>query len=190
VIRDEARRVDLPDFIALGIAGAETNWDPTAVGDSGHSYGLFQLYVNGGQGDSWAGDPELLKNPRLNSRLAMPPIRDAYRWWEAKGYRGVDLIGLTAVYSGHPGRVPLSDPRVRRIVRITLELVFEEDGSYARWPDFHRSDCADIVMPDVGALPPAGALADWEDLDPVAPPPVPMSVVSELPPVAPPPALS
>ena len=186
MIREEARDVDLPDFIALGIAGAETNWDPTQHGDGCHSYGLFQLYVNGGQGDPYSGNPDVLYNPRLNSRAAMPPIRDAYKWWEAKGYRGVELIALTAVYSGHPGRVPISDPRVQRIVDITLRLVFNKDGSWALWPAFNRRVCQHVQIPGIPTLPVPGPVVPWEGIAPVEPPPVAISAVSMLPPVPPP----
>lgn len=190
MIRDEARRADCPEHIALGIAGAESNWDPNAHGDGCHSYGLFQLYVNGGQGDPYSSNPDLLYHPRLNSRLAMPPIVNAYNWWEAQGYRGVDLIGLTAVYSGHPGRVPLSDPRVQRIVDYTLRLIFNKDGSWADWPTFNRRVCSDVVIPEIGPLPPPGPVTPFADLDPVEPPPWSIPAVGGLQPVAPPPAIS
>jgi hypothetical protein len=156
VIRDEARRLDCPEFLALGIAGAESNWDPLALGDNGRSFGLFQLYIDGGQGSDWQDNPVVLYNPRFNSRIAIPPIKRAYDAATAYGLTGTVAIRATAVASGHPGPVDLYDDRVDRIVDYCLRLVFNRDGTCAQWPAHEASVCSSVGVDDPwGSAPPA-----------------------------------
>lgn len=152
-IRSEARRVSCPEYLAMGIAGAESGWDPNAVGDNGQSYGLFQLNIAGGQGTDYTGEPQLLLNPRLNARIAMQAIVKAAWMCGNQGKEGTDYVACVAVNSGHPGHISTSDPRVQKIVRITCECIFNSDGSWAHWPDFHESVCAAIVIPATPAPP-------------------------------------
>lgn len=186
VIRDEARRAGVPEFIAMGIAGAESGWDPDALGDSGLSYGLFQLYTGDGQGSPYADNPEVLFNPRLNARVAMGPIAAAYASCQESGLSGSNLIACTATGSGHPGPVSWTDSRVRRIVRIALELIFLPDGRWATWPPFDPGVCAGVTIPDAPPPPSPSPLPDFQDLDPVEPPDRAEAGVSRLDPVEPP----
>jgi len=188
-IRDEALRVGCPEYLAMGIAGAESGWDPNALGDGGLSYGLFQLYVAGGQGSEYRDNPTLLFNPRLNSRIAVVPIAQAAWKCTVAGEQGVDFIACVAVHSGHPGHISTSDPRVQRIVRITLEVVFDRYGNFARWPTLRRSDCAGVTIPVPGVPTPPPPMPGWSDVQPVEPPLEAQDGVMGLSPVEPPAAL-
>jgi hypothetical protein len=157
IIRDEARKANIPDWIPMGIAGAESGWDPAPPpGDNGRSWGLFQLYIDGGQGSDYVNNPQALNDPRLNTQIAMPYIAAGYVWAVNHGYTGTDLIRQVAVHSGHPGAIDPHDPRVDRIVDITMRLIMMPDGSWATWPPFNASVCA-------GVPPPPPPLDSWSE---------------------------
>lgn len=147
IIRDEARKANIPEFLPMGIAGAESGFDPDAEGDAGRSIGLFQLYLDGGQGSDYVNNPGALKNPRLNAQIAMPYIVNAYFWASQQGYTGEDLIRQVAVHSGHPGRVDPHDYRVDNIVRWTKELITDGAGHIVDWPPFNAAACAGLPPP-------------------------------------------
>lgn len=178
VIRDEARKANIPDWLPMGIAGAESGWDPNALGDEvsgptvtvgGHTYnsyrdpasgryyssiGLFQLNVCGGQGSGY--NPADLLNPRLNTQIAMAPIAAAYVWAANNGYAGIDLVRQVAIHSGHPGYVDPMDYRVQNIADVTMRLLFNADGTWAQFPPFNASVCA-------GLPPPPPPLDSWSE---------------------------
>jgi hypothetical protein len=169
IIRDESRKANIPDWVAMGIAGAESGWTPGALGDevsgptvvvggktynsyrdpaSGRYYssiGLFQENICGGQGTGYS--PTDLLNPRFNAQVGVPPIANAYVWAVQNGYQGTDLIRQVATHSGHPGRIDPMDPRVSHIVDVTLRLIFNPDGSWATWPPFNAAVCAGLPPP-------------------------------------------
>nr|MBF6606957.1 transglycosylase SLT domain-containing protein [Chloroflexota bacterium] len=124
VIRDEADKINCPQYIALGIAMAESAFDPNAVGDNGCSIGLFQLNTCGGQGSDYANNKDALKDPRLNAKIALLPIAGAVYNCTLNGNHGEDLIRCVAVNSGHPGHVDLHDPRVTNIFNDCMLLIF------------------------------------------------------------------
>lgn len=181
IIRDESRKVQVPDWLLMGIDGAESGWDPNALGDevsgptvvvggvtynsyrdpsSGRYYsslGLAQLNICGGQGTGY--NPTDLLNPRLNTQVAIQPVTNAYVWAVQNGYTGTDLIRQVATHSGHPGRVDPHDPRVDHIVDVTLRLIFMPDGSWAQWPPFNAAVCA-------GVPPPPPPLDTWSEGSP------------------------
>ena len=178
IVRDEARKANIPDFIALGIAGAESSFNENPLGDevpgptvqvgsktynayrdpaSGRyfqSLGLFQLNICGGQGTGY--NPTDLLNPRFNAQVGVPPIASGYVWAVNHGYAGTDLIRQVAIHSGHPGYVDPHDYRVDNIVNVTLKLIFNPDGSWATWPPFNASVCA-------GLPPPPPPLDSWSE---------------------------
>jgi len=178
VIRDEARKANIPDWLPMGIAGAESSWDPNAKGDevsgptvvvggttyyayqdpaSGRYYsslGLFQLNICGGQGSGY--NPVDLFDPRRNAQIAMPPIAGGYVWAVNHGYTGTDLIRQVAIHSGHPGYVDPFDYRVQNIVDITLRLLFNADGTWAQFPPFNAAACS-------GLPPPPPPLDSWSE---------------------------
>lgn len=178
IVRDESRKANIPDWLPLGIAGAESGWDPNALGDevsgptvvvggvtyqsyrdpaTGRYYssiGLFQENICGGQGTGY--NPVDLLNPRNNTQIAVAAITNAYVWAVQQGYTGTDLIRQVATHSGHPGRVDPMDPRVQHIVDVTLGLIFMPDGSWAQWPPFNAAVCA-------GLPPPPPPLDSWSE---------------------------
>src|SRR4029450_13161498 len=63
-------------YLALAIVEQESGGDPRAVGDHGHSVGLFQLHDQGmGAGLSVADR----QNPGLNAAVALDALRDTLR---------------------------------------------------------------------------------------------------------------
>jgi hypothetical protein len=147
IIRDEARKANIPEFVPMGIAAAESGFDPNAEGDNGRSIGLFQLYLDGGQGSDYVNNPEALKNPRLNAQVAMPPIVNGYWWAVQQGYTGEDLIRQVAIHSGHPGRVDPHDYRVDSIYNWTVQLITNGAGAIVAWPPFNSAVCAGLPPP-------------------------------------------
>jgi len=156
IIRDEARKANIPEFVPMGIAGAESGFDPNAEGDNGRSIGLFQLYVDGGQGSDYVNNLDALKNPRLNAQIAMPYIVNGYFWAAQRGYTGEDLIRQVAVHSGHPGAVDPHDYRVDHIYDVTVQLITNAAGQIVAWPPFNPSVCASLPPPP----PPIGSWSE------------------------------
>lgn len=102
-------RYGVPPEIWLPIAAAEApGLDPLAYNGKhpDDSYGLFQLNRKGGQGAGYS--PEFLFDPVNNATIAVKYIAPAYHKYKD--------LALVAINSGHPGPVPTSDPRIRKIV--------------------------------------------------------------------------
>ena len=102
-------RYGVPDYVWASIAAMETGgtFNPRLVGDAGASFGLFQLFTGGGQGDAWANKTELLLEPELNAEIAAPAIARAYADAKAQGVSdGPDLVAWVALRSGHPVESP------------------------------------------------------------------------------------
>jgi hypothetical protein len=148
IIRDETRRIGGAEWMHMAIAGAESGWDPLALGDNGRSFGLFQLYIDGGQGSPWRDHPEVLFNPRFNTQIALPPIAQAEWIATARGYQGERWIRWVCVNSGHPGPVDLYDYRVTNIFNTAMKLIFKADGSWAPWPTLRPEVCAHVKPDD------------------------------------------
>jgi hypothetical protein len=77
-----------PEFI-LPLIQAESGGNQYAVGDGGHSVGLFQLYDKGGVGTGYT--VEQRHDPDLQFTLMMPHIAKAYNDGVAQGLRGQEL---------------------------------------------------------------------------------------------------
>lgn len=105
---------NVPPWIAVSIADAESGLNPNALGDynTKHeptSFGLFQLHQGGGQGDGYT-QAQLL-NPQTNAQIGVAPIAAAYQTGTALGLSGMNLLNYTADHSGHPdetGVMPVS----------------------------------------------------------------------------------
>jgi len=71
IVEDEFKKSGMPDNLiaaALVNAWTESGWNESAIGDSGHSVGLFQLHdKGGGHGLSM----EFRKDPRNNARTIL-----------------------------------------------------------------------------------------------------------------------
>jgi len=78
IITEEAKKVNLPEWIPLTIAEHESRLNPRSVGDNGTSFGLFQLHRGGGLAPDHLTD-EQLKDPRTNAQIAMPHLMKGYK---------------------------------------------------------------------------------------------------------------
>lgn len=95
---------NVPDSIWETVASVESNFNPTASGDNGTSFGLFQLHQGGQLGGLTQAQAF---DPATNANTAMPYIASA---WAALG-PSFDASNATwweqfAAASGHPGGAP------------------------------------------------------------------------------------
>jgi len=116
----------VPPWIPLCIAYVESGFNPDAQGDMCQSngtysfggscsspgeytsFGLFQLHIDGGQGDGYP--ISVLLNPQENARIGIAPIAAAYREGVSAGLQGFALLEFTADHSGHPDDTGYMDP--------------------------------------------------------------------------------
>lgn len=153
IIRSEADRQGCPNYIALGIAMAESGFDQNAVGDAGCSIGLYQLNTCGGQGSDYKDNPDALKDPKLNAQIGIVAITRAAFISTAAGFTGDQWIREVARRSGHPGFVPLDDSRLTNIANDCYELIFDDAGHFVQWPPNNPAVCSGVIAPP----PPLGA---------------------------------
>jgi len=87
-----------PEFI-LALIKAESNGNPRAVGDAGHSVGLFQLHD---RGVGYGYTVEERYDPALQFQLMMPRIAAAYNAGVAKGLSGRQLAMFVGQQAERP----------------------------------------------------------------------------------------
>ena len=104
IIIEEAKKVNLPEWIPLTIAEYESRLNPRSVGDNGTSFGLFQLHRGGGLAPDHLTDDEL-KDPRTNAQIAMPHLMKGYKRGVQKGLTDFALLKYIANTSGWPGNL-------------------------------------------------------------------------------------
>lgn len=104
IIIEEAKKVNLPEWIPLTIAEHESRLNPRNVGDNGTSFGLFQLHRGGGLAPDHLTDEEL-KDPRTNAQIAMPHLMKGYKRGVQKGLTDFALLKYVANTSGWPGNL-------------------------------------------------------------------------------------
>ncbi|MGI2749630.1 transglycosylase SLT domain-containing protein [Bacillus cytotoxicus] len=104
IIIEEAKKVNLPEWIPLTIAEHESRLNPRSVGDNGTSFGLFQLHRGGGLAPEHVTD-EQLKDPRTNAQIAMPHLLKGYKRGVQKGLTDFALLKYIANTSGWPGNL-------------------------------------------------------------------------------------
>ncbi|MEH7457429.1 transglycosylase SLT domain-containing protein [Bacillus sp. JJ1127] len=104
IITEEAKKVNLPEWIPLTIAEHESRLNPKSVGDNGTSFGLFQLHRGGGLAPDHFTD-EQLKDPRTNAQIAMPHLAEGYKRGVQKGLTDFELLKYIANTSGWPGNL-------------------------------------------------------------------------------------
>lgn len=68
IITEVARSLGVPADLAIATAQVESGLDPNAVGDSGTSFGLFQLHQGGELGSL---TPQQAFDPRTNAQVAL-----------------------------------------------------------------------------------------------------------------------
>lgn len=90
----------VPDYIWQSIMQAESGGNPSAIGDNGTSYGLFQLHQGGGLGDGYA--PSQLLDPVVNAEIASQSMAAVTKQGEAKGLTGYNLLQYVAYNGGWP----------------------------------------------------------------------------------------
>lgn len=155
-IREAARRHNASEWMIAGIVAAESNFNPRALGDNGRSFGLLQLYIDGGQGSPYRDNPEALFDPRLNLDVGVPYIAMAELQARSRGYQGERYIREVARSSGHPGFVALNDPRLTHIFERTVQLITDASGKLVAWPAHNPRICS-------GAPPPPPPLGSWSE---------------------------
>lgn len=92
-------KYNVPPIFLKAVMLAESGGDPYAIGDDGHSVGLFQLHDQGygyGMGD-------LRFDPEANADRAARGLAEAWRACVAAGYTGEYLVRAAYDYSFNPG---------------------------------------------------------------------------------------
>lgn len=89
-----------PQLMAIIAAGAkaESGFNPRAVGDNGHSVGLFQMHDAG----AGAGLGAARYDPEVQARIMVPRYVAAYNKYKAMGYTGPQLAAWVAAEAEHP----------------------------------------------------------------------------------------
>ncbi len=93
------RKYNVPPLFLKAVMLAESGGDPNAVGDGGHSVGLFQLHDQGygyGMGD-------LRFDPEANADRAARGLADGWRAALRAGHEGEALVRAAYDYSFNPG---------------------------------------------------------------------------------------
>lgn len=104
---DYGARYGVPPEFILALIGAESGGNPRAIGDAGHSVGLFQLYAPGGVGHGLT--VEQRYDPVLQFERMMPRIQRAYQAGVARGLTGRQL----AIYVGKEAERPAAGAEQR-----------------------------------------------------------------------------
>jgi soluble lytic murein transglycosylase-like protein len=93
------RKYNVPPLFLKAVMLAESGGRPDAVGDSGHSVGLFQLHDQGyghGMGDS-------RYDPETNADRGARGLAEAWHAGEQKGFEGEFAVRKAYDYSFNPG---------------------------------------------------------------------------------------
>lgn len=92
-------KYNVPPLFLKAVMLSESGGRPDAVGDSGHSVGLFQLHDQGyGHG---MGDARF--DPETNAERATKGLAEAWHAGERAGYRGEFAVRAAYNYSFNPG---------------------------------------------------------------------------------------
>ena len=93
------QKYNVPPTFLKAVMQAESGGRPDAVGDSGHSVGLFQLHDQGygaGMGDSRF-------DPQVNAERAVRGLSEAWHAGERAGFTGEHAVRAAYNYSFNPG---------------------------------------------------------------------------------------
>ena len=96
---DWAQKYNVPPLFLKSVMLSESGGQPDAVGDQGHSVGLFQLNDNGygaGMGDS-------RYDPQTNADRAAQGLAEAWHAGQNAGYTGEYAVRAAYDYSFNPG---------------------------------------------------------------------------------------
>jgi hypothetical protein len=92
-------KYNVPPLFLKAVMLSESGGNPNAVGDSGHSVGLFQLHDQGygyQMGDS-------RYDPEINAERAVQGLAEAWHAGERAGYQGEYAVRAAYDYSFNPG---------------------------------------------------------------------------------------
>lgn len=87
------------DRALLAGAWGESKWDTEAVGDSGHSYGLWQMYD---QGQGAGMTPAERMDPDIACDHMLPVYRAQWEKYQAEGWDGIELATRVALGAERP----------------------------------------------------------------------------------------
>lgn len=93
------RTYNVPPLFLKAVMLAESGGQPDAVGDQGHSVGLFQLHDQG----YGAGMGDARFDPETNADRAARGLGEAWRSVERRGLTGEEAIRAAYDYSFNPG---------------------------------------------------------------------------------------
>jgi soluble lytic murein transglycosylase-like protein len=92
-------KYNVPPLFLKAVMLSESGGRPDAVGDQGHSVGLFQLHDHGygaGMGDS-------RYDPQTNAERATKGLAEAWHAGEKAGFSGENAVRAAYNYSFNPG---------------------------------------------------------------------------------------
>ncbi|MCK9518112.1 MAG: lytic transglycosylase domain-containing protein [Dehalococcoidia bacterium] len=92
-------KYNVPPLFLKAVMLSESGGDPNAIGDNGHSVGLFQLHDQGyghGMGD-------LRFDPEANAERAVRGLAEAWHAVTRRGYSGEEQLRAAYDYSFNPG---------------------------------------------------------------------------------------
>jgi soluble lytic murein transglycosylase-like protein len=92
-------RYNVPPLFLKAVMLSESGGNPDAIGDSGHSVGLFQLHDRGygyGMGDARF-------DPEINAERAAQGLAEAWHAGQREGYTGEYALRAAYDYSFNPG---------------------------------------------------------------------------------------
>lgn len=129
-VQPVATRYGVPTSLWEDIAQVESGNDPSAVGDKGTSFGLFQLHLGGQFPSQYLNNPTALEDPGLNATYAMPSIANA--WNSLKGSFNPNSLGWWeqfASQSGHPGGTPGSQTNKNEAMQLMQNYQSSNTGT-------------------------------------------------------------
>lgn len=93
------RKHNVPPLFLKAVMLSESGGRPDAIGDSGHSVGLFQLHDHG----YGAGMGDARFDPEVNAERATVGLAEAWHAGERAGYTGEFAVRAAYNYSFNPG---------------------------------------------------------------------------------------
>ncbi|MGE5595916.1 MAG: transglycosylase SLT domain-containing protein, partial [Hyphomicrobiales bacterium] len=93
------QKYNVPPMFLKAVMLSESGGNPDAIGDNGHSVGLFQLHDQG----YGAGMGDLRFDPEANADRAARGLAEAWHAVERAGYTGEYAVRAAYDYSFNPG---------------------------------------------------------------------------------------
>ncbi len=165
IIAGVAERYQVPSWIPLAISYGESGWDPAAVGDEGHSAGLFQNHDQGlGAGYS----AEMRRDPWFNTENTMPYIAAAFKQGTAQQLTEFALLEYVWSKALRPAETPDLQQRMLRAYNFIVAGGAAEAGAAAppasapeQTYEVEPGDCLSCVTSRIA---PEAERANWRKL--------------------------